>query len=78
MTRKTTYSVCQTVDPFRTKRIKIIWQVKNTAARIIRAEHQPAMLEMFCTVRTNVFSLFNLSTGEGAWLAMSVFLFLEI
>jgi hypothetical protein len=29
-------------------------------------------------VRTNMFSLFTLWTGEGAWLAMSILLLLEI
>jgi hypothetical protein len=54
--------------------MKIIWQVMNTAAKIIRAEHHPATLEMFCTARTKRLSLFVRSTVEGAWLAMSGFL----
>ncbi|EBA03221.1 hypothetical protein RB2150_17754 [Rhodobacterales bacterium HTCC2150] len=44
----------------------------------MRAEHQPAKLEMFCTVRTNMFLLFNRWTDEVVWLAMMIFLLLGI
>src|SRR6056297_4333363 len=37
------------VDPLRTKRTKIIWQVMATAATIIPAEHHPARVDSAAT-----------------------------
>ncbi|GIT89451.1 hypothetical protein ROBYS_44670 [Roseobacter sp. OBYS 0001] len=71
ITKNTTISVCQTVEPFSAKRMKIIWHVRKTAAKIIKAEHHPATLEIFWTARTKAFSLFVRWAAEGAWPAMT-------
>jgi hypothetical protein len=51
--RYTTISVCQTVEPFKTNRIKIIWHVIRTDSIIIPADSQPESVEIAATMRRN-------------------------
>jgi hypothetical protein len=45
MIKKIMASVCQAVEPLSTNRIKIIWQVIKTAAKVIDAEHHPETVD---------------------------------